>query len=186
MRATFGIMPNQKATYIDVCTLVRKNFSAPLLPCFLLSLSVLPPLPCHHRLRKIYLTSLAMAAIRETVELHLRQFAKEKMGMEVSVQELYISLATVLLATFLFFLLGKDLPLLNLLDFSPMSHWCLYSEYEPISDDCSVPCYIWKKENRYHLARWFKRCWEDSIILPGYCYLSIPLENFKIFICIHP
>ena len=54
-----------------------------------------------------------MAVVRETMELHLRQFAKEKMGMEVSIQELYISLATVLLATFLFILLGKDLLLLT-------------------------------------------------------------------------
>ena len=54
-----------------------------------------------------------MAVIRQSIELHLRQFAKEKMGMEVFVEELYISLAIVLLATFMFFLLSKDLPLFD-------------------------------------------------------------------------
>ena len=129
-----------------------------------------------------------MATIRETIEFHLSQFAKEKMGMEVSIQELYISLAIVLLATFLFFVLGKDLPLLTLF-ISPLCligvFFPLHSKYECLSD-CSVPCYIWKKQNRYHLARWFKRAeLGRQHYFIGYRYLSIPLENFKIFICIH-
>ena len=54
-----------------------------------------------------------MCSLRKIVELHLCQFATEKMGMEVFVEELYISLAIVLLATFMFFLLSKDLPLFD-------------------------------------------------------------------------
>ena len=100
-----------------MCSLARNSSSDPLLLALRSASNILPTTAC-----------LSMATIRETMELHLCQFAKEKMGMKVFVEEIYISLANVLLATFLFFLLGKDPPLLTLF-ISPPGQQCFFPLY---------------------------------------------------------